>query len=111
MFTELYLRTTNPKTGFYECFSFMTISTMLFSIIFHIIIYIGFFNLVSYIFQGRQLSNKINIRLLISLFIIMSIGFFGRFYHVKEIYRAYNGDIEKARSHIDKHYNTWVFLS
>lgn len=111
MFTDLYVKTTNPTLGFYECFTFITAANILLSIIFHIVIYVGFANLVGYIFTGRQLSNKINIRLIGALFFIMFTGFFGRFYHIKEIYRTYNGDIEKARRHIDQHYNSWVFLS
>ena len=111
IFTDLYLKTTNPTLGFYECFTFDTITNLLFSIVFHTIIYTISFNLVNYIFIGRQLSNKINIRIMISLFFIMFIGFFARFYHTKEIYKTYQGDIEKTRGHINQHYNTWIFLS
>jgi len=111
MFTELYLRTTNPKLGFYECFNIYTIGQIVRSVIFHTVIYMGFFNLVNYIFIGRPLSNRVNIRICVALLSIMFIGFFARYYHIQEIYAGYNGDMEKTRCHIDQHYNTWIFLS
>jgi hypothetical protein len=66
--------------------------------------------MISWIFFGSMLSNKINTRLLVCLVPIMIFGFIGRFIHVKEIYQAY-GNTEKSREYIDKHYLSWVFLS
>lgn len=111
MFTDLYLQTTNPKLGFYECFNIHTIGQIIWSIFFHTIIYASFFNLLHYIFLGKPLSNRINIRICISLICIMFIGFIARYYHIKEIYTGYNGDMVKTRCHIDQHYNSWIFLS
>ena len=107
MFTDLYLKTTNPKLTFGE---FLRIN-ILSSVVFHTIIYTLFFNLFHYIFFGKALSKIINIRIVVSLLIIMYTGFWGRFLHVKEIYKAYNYDLEKTRQHLDKLYVTWIFIS
>ena len=109
MFTKLYLETTNPKLTFSEFIGPKILGPMIISIIVHTIIYILFFNMISWIFVGASLSNKINIRLLL-LVPIMIFGFIGRFIHVKEIYQAY-GNMEKTREYTDKHYISWVFLS
>lgn len=107
MFTDIYLKTTDPKLPLSNVLSM----GMIFSVIFHTIIYTLFFNLVSYIFLGKTLSNTINMRLIVSLFIIMFLGFFARFLHVKEIYKSYNYNIEKTRNHVDKLYIGWIFIS
>jgi hypothetical protein len=111
MFTKLYLETTNPKLTLSELFGPKILSLMILSILVHTIVYNLFCNMVSWIFFGSILSNKINMRLVLSLIIIMFFGFIGRFIHVKEIYKAYNGNMEKTREYIDKHYISWVFLS
>lgn len=107
MFTDVYLRTTNPELPIYNLINIEVI----FSVIFHTIVYAGFFNLASYIFLGKILSSLVNARLLISLSIIMFFGFFARFLHVKEIYKSYNYNLEKTRNHMDKLYISWVFIS
>jgi len=111
MFTELYLQTTNPKLTFDEFFSIKTFSNICISAIFHTIIYVSFSNLFSYIFFGTLLSKIINIRLCIILIIIMFFGFFARFLHVKEVYQAYDSNIEKTRNHLDRLYIGWIFIS
>jgi len=111
MFTELYLQTTNPKLPFYELFGADIFFKIISSVILHTLIYTCFCNLVSYIFVGRLLSKNINIRLIISLLLIMFFGFFARFLHVKEIYKAYGYNLEKTKNHLDKLYITWVFIS
>jgi len=78
---------------------------------FHTVIYALFVNLATYIFFGKILPNAINVRLAGSLFVIMAFGFLARFFHVKDIYKAYNYDLEKTRSHLDKLYIGWVFIS
>ena len=107
MFTELYLQTTNPELSISQIIS----ANMLFSVLFHTILYCVFFNMTSYIFFGKLLSNVINARLFLSLLTIMFFGFFARFFHVKEIYRAYNYDLDLTRSHLDKLYISWIFIS
>jgi hypothetical protein len=107
MFTDVYLSTTNPELPISNIISIEVI----FSVIFHTIVYAGFFNLASYIFLGKILSRLVNARLLISLSIIMFFGFFARFVHVKEIYKSYNYNLEKTRNHMDKLYISWVFIS
>lgn len=110
MFTKLYVDTTNPRLTFSEFIAPRILKPMLLSIIFHTILYSLFCNIVSWIFFGVILSNKINKRLIIFLLIIMSFGFIGRFIHVKDVYNAY-GNIEKTRTHLDKLYITWIFIS
>jgi hypothetical protein len=111
MFTNLYLITTNPNLSLPELFEPKVLGKIIFSAIFHTLVYTLFFNLVSYIFFGKFLSRVINIRLLISVFIIMLVGFLGRFLHVKDIYKSYHYDLEKTRNYVDKHYITWLFIS
>ena len=110
MFTDLFLVTTNPKLTFNEFISFRIVKRILISVIFHTTIYFLFFNLASYLFFGKALSNIVNQRLIWFLLTIMFFGYFGRFLHVKEIYKAYNEDMEKTRSHLDKLYITWIFV-
>lgn len=107
MFTDLYLQTTDPNLPISKLIS----AKMLFSVLFHTILYCVFFNTVSYIFFGRILSNVVNTRLGLSLFAIMFFGFFARVIHVKEIYSAYNYDLQKTRLHLDKLYISWIFIS
>ena len=107
MFTELYLKTTNPELQLSELISV----SLFFSVIFHTVLYCAFFNLVSFIFMGRLLSITVNTRLITVLLIIMFFGFFARFFHVKEIYNAYGKNLEKARNHMDKLYIGWIFIS
>jgi H+/Cl- antiporter ClcA len=111
MLSKLYLETTNPKLHLSQMFNYTILIPMIISIIFHTIIYILFCNMVSYIFLDKILSSKINKKLLFFLILIMFFGFFGRFYHVKDIYKAYNGNMEKTRNHLDKLYITWIFVS
>jgi uncharacterized membrane protein len=111
MFTELYLQTTNPQTSLQQFFSPVIFTMILFSTIFHTILYASTFNLASYIFYGKILSSAVNQRLILSLAIIMFLGFFARFLHVKEIYKAYNYNLEKTRAHLDRLYITWIFIS
>jgi hypothetical protein len=111
MFTKLYLETTNPKLTLSELFGPKILSPMIISILVHTIVYTLFCNLVSWIFFDKILSNKINMKLILSLILIMFFGFIGRLIHVKDIYRGYNGNIEKTREYTDKHYISWVFIS
>ena len=110
MFTKLYLDTTNPKLTISEFLGPEILGPIIISIIVHTIFYTLFCNMISWIFFGSILSNKINIRLLVCLVPIMMFGFIGRFIHVKEIDKAY-GNTEKIREYTDKHYISWVFLS
>ena len=111
MFTKLYLDTTNPKLRFAELFQPTIFFPMISSVVFHTIIYSLFLNMVSYIFFGKVLSTEINKRILLFLFPIMFFGFLGRFFHVKEVHRAYDGDMIKTRNHLDKLYISWIFIS
>jgi hypothetical protein len=110
MFTELYLSTTNPNISLSKMISQNSI-LLLISIIFHTIMYMSFVNIVSYIFFDRLLSMKINNRLFVVLFVIMTFGYIARFYHVKDVYQAYNKDMIKTRNHLDKLYIGWIFIA
>ena len=107
MFTDIYLKTTDPNLPFTDVIS----RGMIFSVIFHTVMYTVFVNVVSYIFLGKILSNAVNMRLVASLVFIMFFGFFARFLHVKEIYKAYGYNLEKTRNHTDKLYIDWIFIS
>jgi hypothetical protein len=111
MFTTLYLDTTNPKLRFTDMFTTRIMLPLLVSVIVHTILYISFCNMVSYIFFGKVLSNVINKRLAMFLFPIMFYGYYARFFHVKEIYNAYNGDMNKTRNHLDQLYISWIFIA
>jgi len=111
MFTKLYLETTNPQLKSHQLFLPTIFVPMLFSVLFHTIIYTLFCNIVSYIFLNKILTNQINIRLVIALISIMVFGFIARFIHVKDVYSAYNGDMVKTRNHLDKLYISWIFIS
>ena len=111
MFTELYLQTTDPNLPFSQLISTPILTNILISIVFHTVVYASFVNLLSFIFTGKTLSTPINYRLLLSLLLIMSFGFIARFFHVKEIYKAYNNDLDKTRIHLDKLFISWIFIS
>ena len=111
MLTDLYLQTTNPKMSLSQFLNKDILKGIIFSVIFHTIIYAVFCNLVSYIFVGKFLSNITNIRLIVSLLFIMFFGFLLRFLHVKDIYKAYNYHLDKTRNHLDRLYISWIFIS
>lgn len=111
MLTDLYLKTTDPNIYFMEMFDKITLTEIIISTLFHTFVYTLFLNLVFFIFTGKFLSNVINARLVASLIVIMFFGFFARFFHVKEIYKAYNYDLVKTRNHLDKLYIGWIFIS
>jgi hypothetical protein len=110
MFTDVFLTTTNPTLSIDQFFQGKIISKIALSIIFHTIIYTVFFNVISFVFFGKMLSNKINQRLLICALLIMTGGYLARFYHVKEIYNAYNHDEKRTREHINHLFITWLFV-
>jgi len=85
--------------------------SIIISVVFHTVIYVLFLNMAHFIFFRKILSNGTNKLLLMTLISIMFFGFFARFYHVKDIYNAYNGDMVKTRNHLDKLYISWLFIS
>jgi len=110
MFTELYLRSTDPEISLNQLLK-ENIWAIMISVIFHTIVYLGFANLVSFVFLNRGLSYKINIRLTAVLLLIMFFGYIGRYYHVRDIYGAYNSDRGLTREHVDKLYIGWIFIA
>jgi len=111
MLTNLYLRTTDPDLKFSALFSRPLLVQIIGSVILHTFIYAGFANVMSYIFLGHILSKSVNLRLVPLLLFIMYFGFFARYFHVKDIYSAYNKDNIKTRAHLDKLYIGWIFVS
>lgn len=111
MFTKLYLDTTNPKLHFSQLLQQPIITSIVVSVLFHTILYALLCNMAHYIFFRKFLSNETNKMLLAFLIPIMFFGFFARFFHVKEVYNAYNGDMVKTRNHLDKLYISWIFIS
>lgn len=111
MLTKLYLDTTNPELTISQFFSYEIFSPMIYSLLFHTVIYMSFLNAVNYIFTQRILSSEVNLMIFVFLIIFMFFGFIARFHHVKEIYSAYNKDVEKTREHLDKLYISWLFIS
>ena len=110
MLTELYLKTTDPSSTFEQVFlSPKYFFLIIVSVLLHTFLYAGFFNLASWIFAGKLLSNPINFRLVSSLMIIMFCGYIARMVHVKDIYRAYINE-KDARKHVDAFFTTFVFL-
>jgi hypothetical protein len=41
----------------------------------------------------------------------MIFGFIARFFHVKDIYKAYDNDLDKTRNHLDHRFISWIFIS
>jgi len=111
MLTEIFLKTTAPGMKLSELLSFPLINQIILSVIFHTIIYIAILNIGSYTFFGKALSKTINIRLIVILFLIMFFGYIARWIHVKDVYKAYNYDMEKTRTHLDSLYIGWIFIA
>ena len=111
MFTELYLNTTNPKIKLRQFLLPYILVPMVISIIMHTVVYALFCNMLSYILFNKFLSLQINQRLLGCLLLIMIFGFIGRYFHVKDVYNAYNRDEVKTRNHLDRLYISWLFIS
>jgi hypothetical protein len=107
MFTTVYLQTTDPRVPL----TAWSYSPVVAAILFHTVLYTAVFNLASFLFLGRPLHHAVNVRLLVALLVIMSVGYLGRFYHVQEIYRAYGNNVEKTRQHCDHVFLTWIFLA
>lgn len=110
MLTKLYIETTNPKTSWDTFFSSEIIGLIILSLVFHTILYAAVCNMFSFIFFGKLLTRIVNTRLIICLFVFMSLGYIGRFIHVKQVYKDYNYDEEKTKEYINTHYNSWIFL-
>ena len=110
MFTKLYLDTTNPEFSLHDII-YQNSYPLMMSILFHTVVYVLFVNMCYYVFFGRFLSMKINNRLAIILLVLMTLGYIGRYYHVKDIYNAYNKDMKNTRNHLDKLYISWIFIA
>jgi hypothetical protein len=110
MLTDLFLVTTDPSLDLVHLFQIEIIAWVAISVVFHTVVYTGFVNLVSVIFMGKLLSGTVNERFVIAAVVIMTLGYLARFYHIKDIYRAYRGDVAKTREHANKLYISWIFI-
>lgn len=108
MFTQLYLTTTNPELHLSELSRYS--GDIFLSAVFHTLVYAAFANVVWFIFTGTILSSQINQRLISILIVVMVFGYLARFYHVKEIYQAYDKNMDLTRVHLDKLYIGWIFI-
>lgn len=108
MFTQLYLLSTNPELSLSGLIA--QSGPIFVSAVFHTVVYVAFTNVVWFIFTGSVLSNQVNQRLMIFLMTVMLFGYLARFYHVKEIYHAYQ-DAELTRRHVDQLYIGWIFIA
>ena len=108
MFTSLYLSTTNPDLSLPDFFAYS--GDIVLSAVFHTVVYTVFVNVVSFLFTGTILTDIINQRLLVFLMVVMVFGYLARFYHVKEIYQAYQ-DKARTRAHVDQLYIGWIFIA
>lgn len=110
MFTDLYLRTTDPDFRVVQFLEPSVFFMMGLSIALHAFTYVLSVNLLYYCFTGRFLNTRINLRLISVLVVIMFAGYIGRVLHIKDVYSAYNDDKEKTRIHVNQHYNSWIFI-
>jgi hypothetical protein len=110
MFTKLYLLTTNPNLSMNQVIQHNVLLLVLFSVLFHTIVYATAVNWIYFIFNGKILNNVINVRLISSLIIIMIIGYISRIIHVKTIYNDFNHNNQKSTEFINQHYNSWIFI-
>ena len=108
MFTQLYLSTTNPELSLSELSRYS--DAIFLSAVFHTLVYTVFANVVWFIFTGTILSNAVNQRLISFLIVVMVFGYLARYYHVKEIYQAYNKNMDLTRVHLDKLDIGWIFI-
>jgi hypothetical protein len=84
LFTNVYFETINPKTNYNRLLSIDVLS----SIIFHVIFYILIIFSISYLFNFK-IDKKTYIKITIFLLIIMVLGYFGRLSRVKSIYNYF----------------------
>lgn len=112
MFHKIYLETTNPLSPYSRLISL----DILFSIIFHIFLYMLFLYIISNIFKFT-LSRKTYTKIIIFLFLIMISGYVGRLWRSKSIYKEYvpmyPDEVAKDKTEriIDNAYITWYFIA
>jgi len=110
MFTELYLRTTDPDFRVVQFLEPRVFFMTVLSIALHTVAYVLSVNLIYYCFTNRFLDTTINMRLISVLIVIMFAGYICRVLHIKDVYSGYKYDKEKTRIHVNQHYNSWIFI-
>jgi len=110
MFGELYLKTTDPHFRWQQLLEAPLLYMWILSVLYHIILYTCFANLVSYVFLGRLLSLAVNQRFIACVSVILLFGYFGRIQYVKDLYKGYHHNREATRRHTDQFFISWVFL-
>lgn len=83
MFGKIYLETINPTAKYSVLFSY----EVLFSIIFHAVAYLLIIYILSYLFKF-SITNKQFIKISIVLIIVMVLGYIGRLWRSKNLYKS-----------------------
>lgn len=112
MFSKLFFETTAPESEYSRLLSL----DVLFSIVFHALVYMLLVHLVGYIFNIK-ISNEICMKLFIAFIVIMVVGYPARLMRVKCLRNTlidYGFD-EKTARHIAvsimyNGYFTWFFM-
>ena len=112
MFSKLFFETTAPESEYSRLLSF----DVLFSILFHSVLYILFLYLVGYIFNIK-FSKATYKKLFIAIVLIMVVGYPARLMRVKcvrDTLMGYGFDEKTARhiavSMMNNGYFTWFFM-
>ena len=112
MFSKLFFETTAPESEYSRLLSL----DVLFSILFHSVLYILFFHLVGYIFNIK-FSKETCMKLFIAFIVIMVVGYPARLMRVKclrNTLMGYGFDEKTARhiavSMMNNGYFTWFFM-
>lgn len=112
MFSKLFFETTAPESEYSRLLSL----DVLFSIVFHALVYMLVVHLVGYIFNIK-ISKEICIKIFIAFIVIMVIGYPARLMRVKCLRNTlmdYGFDEKTARqiavSMMNNGYFTWFFM-
>jgi len=112
LITNVYFETTNPQTSYNRIISIDVFS----SIIFHLIFYILIMYTLSYLFNIK-INKKTYVKVTIFLFIIMTLGYFGRLSRSKSIYNYFinkghseKESVEMTMNKLHTGYFTFYFL-
>ena len=106
---EIYLQTTNPKESYLRILK----ADVMTSILIHVILYVICFYLLT---KVTNIKIKIDEKLIIGLFILMTFGYLGRLIRSKIIFKKFLKNnkeklaLEKTRKIINSTYLVWYFL-
>jgi hypothetical protein len=107
MFTKLYLDTTSPGL---TPKGILRDQRIYWSALFHTIMYLFLFEIMSVVFFGKLLPQSTAVKFLALVGGLQVLGYAARVEHVNRVYETYGDDKDAARAHIDKQYITWFFI-